>query len=233
MSIQYGQFCPIAKAAEILGERWTILIVRELVLGTSRFSDFQRALSQISPSLLTKRLAQLQDCGLVVRKTPPKQQRAEYHLTPAGRELGPVLMSLGEWGMKWVRGQMSDDELDVQMLMYDFCRRIDAGQLPGGGTVIHFAFTGLAKFGNWWVVIEHDGERELCDDPPARAVDVHLRSNLRTLVEIWAGDTEIRVAKKDGRLELSGNPALVRTVSAWLRIGALAHVRPDPRSRKI
>src|SRR5258707_383204 len=109
MSTRYGQFCPVAKAAEVLGERWTILIVRELLMGTTRFNHFQRTLSQISPTLLTKRLNQLQDAGLVIRKHLPEQRRTEYHLTPAGRELLPVVVGLGEWGMKWARGQMSDD----------------------------------------------------------------------------------------------------------------------------
>ena len=108
MSIQYGQFCPITKAAEVLGERWTILIVRELLLGTTRFNELQRALSQISPSLLTKRLVQLQDYGLVIKKEIPAQRRSEYYLTAAGKELKPVVMGLGEWGSRWARGQMED-----------------------------------------------------------------------------------------------------------------------------
>src|SRR3954465_7620571 len=146
MSTRYGQFCPVAKAAEVLGERWTILIVRELLLGSNRFSDLQRALSQISPTLLTKRLNQLQDCGLVIRKILAKKKRTEYHLTSAGRDLLPVVVSLADWGMKWARGQMSDDELDVELLMLDFSRRIDETQLPGGGTVVHFVFPALTKF---------------------------------------------------------------------------------------
>jgi DNA-binding HxlR family transcriptional regulator len=226
MSIRYGQFCPVAKAAEVLGERWTILIVRELLLGSTRFNDLQRALAQISPTLLTKRLNQLQDCGLVIRKNLPAQKRTEYHLTAAGRELLPVVVGLGEWGMKWARGQMSDDELDVELLMHDFSRRIDGTQLPGGRTVIKFAFTGLANFAHWWVVLEENGERDLCVDDPGKEVDIQIRSDLRTLTEIWAGDTEIRTAKKDGRLLLSGNPVLVRTLPSWLRIGMFAHVRP-------
>src|SRR5688572_1955282 len=110
MSIRYGQFCPVAKAAEVLGERWTILIIRELLLGTKRFSDLQRALSQISPTLLTKRLNQLEECGLVVRKKLLRLRRTEYHLALAGRQLRPIIMGLGKWGMQWARGQMSDDE---------------------------------------------------------------------------------------------------------------------------
>jgi DNA-binding HxlR family transcriptional regulator len=232
MSIRYGQFCPIAKAAEVLGERWTILIVRELLVGTTRFSDLQRGLSQISPTLLTKRLGQLQDAGLIVRKTLPSQQRTEYHLTSAGRELLPVVLSLGKWGMRWARGQMSDDELDVQMLMVDFCRRIDETQLPGGQTVIEFVFTGLPKFGHWWIVLERGKERELCVDNPRKAVDLQILTDVRTMAEIWAGDTEIRAAKKDGRLKLTGDPALGRTLSSWLRGSLLADVRPHVDSLK-
>jgi DNA-binding HxlR family transcriptional regulator len=226
MSIRYGQFCPVAKAAEVLGERWTILIVRELLMGTTRFSHFQRALSQISPTLLTKRLTQLQDCGLVIRKHLPEQRRTEYHLTSAGRELLPVVVSLGEWGMKWARDQMSDDELDVELLMHDFTRRIDATQLPGGRNVIKFVFAGIADFANWWILLEENGDRELCVDNPGKEVDVQIRSDLRTMTEIWAGDTEIRTATKDGRLQLTGNTTLIRTLKSWLRIGTFAHVRP-------
>jgi DNA-binding HxlR family transcriptional regulator len=226
--IRYGQFCPVAKAAEVLGERWTILIIRELLLGSTRFSDLQRALSQISPTLLTKRLNELQECGLLIRKTLPKQKRTEYHLTAAGRELLPVVTGLGKWGMKWARGQMSDDELDVELLMHDFCRRLDTAQLPGGRNVIQFDFTGLEKFAHWWIVIEENGERELCAINPGKGVDVQLRSDLRTMAEIWAGDTPIRIAKNAGRLEVTGNPVLARTLPAWLRIGMFAKVRPHP-----
>ena len=172
MSTRYGQFCPVSKAAEVLGERWTILIIRELLLGTTRFNDFQRALSQISPTLLTKRLNQLQECGLVVRKTVPDQRRTEYQPMPAAKELKPIIFGLGKWGMKWARGQMNDDELDVELLMYDLHRRIDATQLPGGRTVIKFLFRGLPKFGHWWIVLEN-GARELCvDNPGSKSISI-------------------------------------------------------------
>jgi DNA-binding HxlR family transcriptional regulator len=226
MSFRYGQFCPVAKAAEVLGERWTILILRELLLGSARFSDLQRALSQISPSLLTKRLGQLEDSGLLVRKKWPGQKRTEYHPTAAGRELLPVIVGLGEWGMKWARGRMNDDELDVELLMHDLSRRIDAAQLPGGGVVLEFAFTGLAEFARWWVVLEENGERHLCVDPPGKEVDLQIRSDLRTMTEIWAGDLEMRAARKNGRLQVDGSPLLIRTMPSWLRIGMFAHVRP-------
>src|SRR5256885_16879841 len=134
MSIRYGQFCPVSKAAEVLGERWTILIIRELLLGTTRFNDFQRALSQISPTLLTKRLNQLQECGLVVRKTVPDQRRIEYQPMPPAKDLKPITLGLGKGGMKWAHGQVNDDELDVELPMYDLHRRIDVPQMPGERT---------------------------------------------------------------------------------------------------
>jgi DNA-binding HxlR family transcriptional regulator len=233
MSIRFGQICPVSKTAELLGERWTLLIIRELVLGTTRFNDFQRALSQISPTLRTKRLNQLQEAGLVVRKTIPDQRRIEYHPTAASKELKPIILGLGEWGMRWARGQMNDDELDVEMLMYDLQRRIDAAQLPGGRTVIKFLFRGLPKFGHWWIVIEPDGTRVLCVHNPRVPVDIELITDLRTMSHVWAGDVHIRMAKDTGRLELKGNPILIRTISSWLRPGAFAHIRPQSGSISI
>jgi DNA-binding HxlR family transcriptional regulator len=231
MSIRYGQICPVAKTAEVLGERWTLLIIRELVLGTTRFNDFQRALSQISPTLLAKRLNQLQEAGLVVRKTTPDQRRPEYYPTAAGKELEPIIVGLGKWGMRWARGQMNDDELDVEMLTYDLQRRIDGTQLPGGRTVIKFVFRKLPKFGHWWIVIEPDGSRVLCVHNPRLPVDIEVTTDLRSMSHIWAGDMDIRMARETGRLELKGDPTLVRTISSWLRPGMFAHIRP--RSRPI
>ena len=232
MSIRYKQFCPIAKAAEVLGERWTLLILRELLLGSTRFSDLQRAISQISPTLLTKRLNELQDFGLLVKKAIPQQRRSEYHLTPAGRELMPVIVSLAEWGMKWARGQMSDDELDVELLMSDLSRRIDTSQLPGGRHVMQFIFADLTQFKNWWIVLEPDGERGLCLRNPGGPVGVQIRTDLRTMTAIWAGDLNMRAARSDGRLHATGSPSLIRTMSAWLRIGLFANIRPHSETPK-
>lgn len=225
MSFKYGQFCPIAKATEILGERWTILIIRELLLGTSRFSDFQRALSQISPTLLTKRLGQLVDHGLVIRKRSSDDRRAAYYLTASGKELGPIISELAVWGMRWARGQMTDDELDVELLMYDICRRLDPDTLPGGVTVIYFGFGELEKFARWWIVLE-GVRRELCIHPPGRGADVSIQTDVRTLVEIYSGDLTVADARRAGRLTASGAPMLARTISTWMPVSSVAHIRP-------
>ena len=121
---EYGQFCPVAKASDIIGERWTVLILRELLLGTTRYNDFQRALSRISPTLLSKRLKMLEEKGLVIRKRPARGRNYEYHLTACGRELEPMIEMLAVWGMRWARGQMTDADLDVEFLMWDFQRRL-------------------------------------------------------------------------------------------------------------
>jgi DNA-binding HxlR family transcriptional regulator len=230
MSFRYYQFCPLAKAAEILGERWTILIVHELLLGTRRYRDFQRALTRLSPTLLTKRLNQLVDCGLVIRRQVPGHPHPEYELSPAGRELRPIVRGLSRWGMKWARGQMRDDELDVHLLMHDYTRMIDARELPRGRTVVAFTFPGLPKFAHWWIVIDGPKERELCVHNPGSEADVRIRTDVRTLTEIWAGDTPMSSARKDGRFQVSGDPALTRTVSSWLCSCSNAHIRPHAES---
>lgn len=233
MSFRYHQFCPLAKATEVLGERWTILIVQQLLVGTRRYRDFQRALVRLSPSLLTKRLNQLVDCGLVTRVQAPGQPHAEYRLTAAGRELRPVVLGLGRWGMKWARGQMRDDELDVHLLMHEYTRMIDSRHLPRGRTVIAFVFAGLPKFAHWWVLIDGPKERELCVNHPGCDADVQIRTDVRTLTEIWAGDTAVAAARRDGRLQLSGSPALIRSLPAWLGACSMAHIRPHPDALRV
>ena len=138
--MHYGQFCPIAKAMEVLGEKWTLLIIRELLAGTTRFNEFQRALSQISPTLLTKRLQCLEKEGLLVRKRIPGQKGHEYFPTESCRELMPIVEQVGTWGMRWARDQMSEDDFDLQLLMLYLERSIHPDKLIGNETVIRFNF---------------------------------------------------------------------------------------------
>lgn len=216
MTQKYGQFCPIAKAAEILCERWTLLILRELLLGTTRFSDLQRTLARISPTLLTKRLNELHDAGLLVKR------EGHYRLTAAGRELQPIVMAVGEWGARWVRSRLPDEELDVELLMIDFQRRLQVDGLPDGTTVIQFVFEELTARSHWWILVDGPDKRELCVDPPGREVHVCLHSDLRTMTAIWAGDLTIGDAKREKRLRVTGEAPLVRNVSAWLGVGIFA-----------
>jgi len=226
--VDYGQFCPVAKATELIGERWTLLIIRELVLGTHRFSDFQRALSRISPSLLSKRLNDLEKAGIVIKKAQHGRKGYEYFLTPAGRQLSPVIEHLATWGMRWARGQLSDDELDVDFLMWEIQRRLDTRALPDGETVLCFIFDELEQFESWWVVIQ-DGEVDLCTRNPGKDVDLYISSTVRTMVEVWEGDLELNSAIRKNLVKPNGNRQLIKTLPEWFGICLYADVqRGDP-----
>ncbi|MDE2406192.1 MAG: transcriptional regulator [Sphingomonadales bacterium] len=214
--MQYGQFCPIAKATEILGEKWTILIVRELVMGGRRFSDMQRGLGDISPALLAARLKSLEEQGLVVRRKPPGRRSYEYWPTEACRQLTPVLLALGEWGLQYARHTVLDSDLDVELLMLYLERSIDPSQLAGGHGVIRFRFHDLGRQRDWWLLVK-DGRIDLCITDPGHDVDVYFQCTLRTMHDVWMGDRSFREAIRTGDLVAEGEPALLRTIESWLR----------------
>jgi len=221
----YGQFCPVAKASELLGERWTLLILRELVLGTHRFSGFQRALSRISPTLLSKRLGQLEKAGIVTRKPQKGLKGYEYFLTPSGRELGPIIEHLAGWGMRWARGQLNEEELDVEFLMWDIQRRLQLDALPDGETVICFIFNELEKFKSWWLIV-NDGNVDLCTENPGKEVDVYINTSVRSMVEVWQGNLDIKTALREQVIKAIGNKVLTRSLPDWLGICQYAHIKP-------
>ena len=221
----YGQFCPIAKAVEIIGEKWTMLILRELLLGTCRFNDFQRALSRISPTILTKRLKQLEENGVVIRKRLSGQKGFEYRLTAMGKELEPVIEQTAIWGMRWARGQMTDDELDVELLMWDIHRNIDTARLPDGETVLCILFSDLDRHKRWWLVI-NGSEVDLCTVDPGKDVNLYIATELRTMVEVWEGDIDLQSALRGERIVATGDRHLVRHLPDWLMLCPFADVRP-------
>lgn len=225
--MKYGQFCPIAKATELLGERWTFLIVRELLMGARRFSQLQRGLGDISPALLTGRLKAFETEGLVVRRRTSAQRGYEYYPTTACEELLPVLVALGEWGMCWARHNLSIEDLDVDFLMLYLERSIDPLQLPGAETVIQFKFLDLAEQRDWWLLVR-DKKVDICVTAPGRDVDVFFTTTVRTMHDVWMGDRTIRDAILAGDLLIEGEPALTRRVSAWLRPSIFAEAEREP-----
>jgi DNA-binding HxlR family transcriptional regulator len=229
--MQYAQFCPIAKATEILGERWTILILRELLMGGRRFSDLQRGLGDISPALLTSRLKSLEEQGMVARRRVAGQRSHEYFPTAACEALLPVIVSLGEWGLCWARHMLIDDDFDVDFLMFYLERSIDPAQLAGDQTVIRFKFTDLVDQRDWWLLVDRD-KVDLCITPPGRDVNVYLTTTVRTMHDVWMGDRTYRDAVKAGDLIIEGEPALTRNVSRWLRpsVFVAAERQPIPQA---
>lgn len=214
--MKYGQFCPIAKATEILGEKWTILIVREILVGARRFNEIQRGLGDISPALLTARLKTLEEQGMIARRKLSGLKGFEYHPTEAAQSLLPVMFALGEWGMCWARHTLVDDDFDVDLLMLYIERSIDPAKLIGDEAVIRFKFTDRKDQPDWWVVVK-GGQVETCLKDPGRDVDVFLGCTLRTMHDVWMGDRTYKDAIKSGDLNVQGDPALTRNIASWLR----------------
>lgn len=211
----YSQFCPLAKAMEVLDERWTVLIVRELLLGSSHFNELRRGVPRMSPTLLSRRLKSLERSGLV------SHDDEGYHLTECGRDLHQVVMSLGVWGVKWIR-DFGDEDLDPHLLMWDVQRTVPAHQWPDGRTTVALEFTDLPpQRGRWWLVVT-DGHAESCDFDPGFPVIATVRSTLRTLTEVWRGDLSWDQARRSERLELVGPSDVRRTVPSWIGRSLLA-----------
>ena len=225
--MRYGQFCPIAKATEILGEKWTILIVRELLLGARRFNEMQRGLGDISPALLSQRLRTLESHGLITRRKLPGTRLHEYLPTQACEALLPVVIGMGEWGLLWARNNLLDPELDLNLLLLYLERSVDPAQLPGRETVSHFKFADLKDQQDFWLLVS--GERvELCLVDPGREVQVYFHCKVRTMHDVWMGECCYRAAIDCGALIIEGEPALTRNVSRWLKPSVLAQAPRVP-----
>jgi len=221
----YGQFCPVSKATEIIGEKWTLLIVRELLLGTCRFNDFQRSMSRISPTVLNKRLKFLEEAGIILKKRKSGQKGFEYRLTPMGKELEAVIEHVAIWGQRWARGQMADEELDVELLMWDIHRSIKTDGLPDGETVLSFTFNDLQKHKHWWLIVARD-DVDLCTEDPGKDVDLYVASDLRNMVEVWLGDADLKAAIASERILVTGSESLARSMTDWFSLSTYAGVRP-------
>ena len=222
----YGQFCPVAKAAEIFGERWTPLIVRELIAGSHRFNELRRGNPLMSPSILSQRLKSLEDAGIVERRTTGgggARDSVEYHLTEAGRELGPIVMQLGHWGHKYARSQLTPDDFDPALLMWDLRRRLDASGFAPGRTVVQVEFTDAPRKTRYWWLDVNDGEVDLCMKSPGHEVDLHLRCRVETLSHVWMGHQPVRQALASGELQVTGPSALIRAMDEWLGFSVFAH----------
>ena len=223
--MEYGQFCPIAKASEIIGEKWSILIIRELLMGGTRFNELQRGLSLISPTLLSKRLESLSAYGLVHKKKIPGQRGFEYLPTKSCKELLPIILSIGNWGMAWAKANLTDKDYDVELLMLYLKRSIDKDNIPGNHTVIKFNFTDTDVYPEWWIVV---GEKEidLCVKNPGHEVDIYFTTTVKTMADIWTGQITYKQSIKQNKLKLVGDDYLSRTVTSWLSNAIFADLPP-------
>ena len=186
MSKGYGQYCPLALAAELLCERWTLLIVSRIIDGCTQFNNIHRGLPRIAPAMLAKRLDELERAGIITRPSVPRGTPRTYHLTEAGIALGPLIEQMAVWGHEWAR-DMRKDDLDPGFLAWSMHMRMDTERLPPGRVVIHFEFSG-APFDcrNFWLVAQ-DRKVDMCLKDPGYEVDLRVRSDLRLFIEAWRG----------------------------------------------
>ncbi len=218
----YKQFCPLAMAAEVLCTRWTMVLLRELIAGSTRFNDLRRGVPKMSPSLLSQRLKDLEAAGIVERKPVPTERGVfDYHLTDSGRDLREVVIAMGMWGQKWVESSLSLKNLDPSLLMWDMRRNLNPEPLPKGRTVIQFLYHDLPTTKrDWWLVVEPTGEVDLCWVDPGFEIDLYISTDLRTMTAIWMGLTDIS-AERD-KFEFTGSREISSAIQTWLGLSPFA-----------
>jgi len=225
--ISYRQFCPVAMAGEVLGTRWTLLLLRELVCGTTRFNDLRRGVPRMSPALLSKRLKELEAAGIVERMASPQDPSVlEYHLTPAGREFKPIIDAIGVWGHRWTETRPQLEKLDAGLLMWDMRRRLKVDELPRRRNVIQFIYPERPDGERtWWIVVDPHTGPDLCATDPGFDVDLYVRTDLRTMTAIWMGIEPMSRSISDNRLTLIGDAGLQKRMATWLGLSSFAGVK--------
>jgi DNA-binding HxlR family transcriptional regulator len=228
MTSSYRQFCPVAMAAEILSKRWTLLVLRELIAGSTRFNDLRRGVPRMSPTLLSARLKELEAAG-ILRMLPDSAGPGlnEYNLTESGRDLAAVIESVGIWGQRWIEADLSLDNLDPALLMWDMRRNLNTSPLPATRSVINFIYSDLPDSQkNWWLIVEPTGSVDLCYIDPGFEVDLFVTSDLRSMTAIWLGLSTVGKAVAEDKLYLDGDQAISSHMQQWL---GLSHFASEPK----
>jgi DNA-binding HxlR family transcriptional regulator len=211
-------------AAEILCTRWTVVLLRELVAGSTRFNELRRGVPRMSPALLSQRLKNLEAAGIVSRTASNTEPGIfEYHLTQSGKELGPIVESFGVWGHRRIQADLSLQHLDVQLLMWDMRRNLDTTPMPKHRSVLRFIYPDLsANQRSWWLIVDPSEDVDLCSIDPGFDIDLYVSVDLRTMTAIWMGLDTVRAAIGSGRMKLTGDPYLASAMQTWLGLSPFA-----------
>lgn len=215
----YNQFCPLAQASQILSERWTLLIIREFVAGSTRFSEIEKGVPTMSPSLLSTRLKSLVEAGIL-----ENVQKGIYRLTNAGQELRPIIELMGAWGHRWVRSNLEEKDLDAGLLMWDMRRSINPAVFPERRIVVQFIYPDAAKGQRAWWLISENKEVDLCLDDPGHEVDVLIESSLAAMTAVWTCQMKLNDAVISGAVKVNGDQALKNKLQDWLRSSLLSRL---------
>jgi len=226
MPESYGQFCPVAQAAEVLTERWTLLVLRELLMGSTRFNEIQRGVPRMSSSLLSKRLRELERSDLLTREPLQGERGYAYRLTPAGEALGPLVVSLGTWSREHLKREISAEEADPALLMWDLRRSVKLGKLPQEQVVVFFRFRDAEEGKRAWWLVAHASNADLCFTDPGFGIDLNIDAETQAMAEVWVGKRELGAAMRAKTVRVTGPEHLVRSLSDWLGFSTFAY--PDP-----
>lgn len=218
----YGQFCPLAQATQLLCERWTLIIVRELMAGSTRFGELQKGAPLLSPTLLSLRLKQLVKAGVV--EQGKGAAGPTYHLTPSGCELRPIVEGLGAWGQRWVPSTLTGDDLDASLLMWDMRRTVDADAFPRQRVVLAFEYPDAAEGAQRWWLVSEQGDIDLCLIDPGYEVDLLIRCPLKTMTAVWTCQRGLDEAVHSRDIDVKGDAVLARNLQAYLRGSALSRL---------
>lgn len=226
MPESYGQFCPVAQAAEVLTERWTLLVLRELLMGSTRFNELQRGVPRMSSSLLSKRLREMERSGLITREPLQGERGHAYRLTPAGEALGPLVVQLGNWSREWLKREVSEEEADPALLMWDMRRSVKLDRLPADQVVVFFRYRDAEEGKRAWWLVAEPAEAELCFTDPGFGIDLQVDAEARAMAEVWLGQLELGAAMRSKRIRLTGPEHLVRSFPDWLGYSTFAYEDP-------
>src|SRR6476659_9101673 len=226
MPESYGQFCPVAQAAEVLTERWTLLVLRELLMGSTRFNELQRGVPRMSSSLLSKRLREMERSGLITREPLQGERGHAYRLTPAGEALGPLVVQLGNWSREWLKREISEEEADPALLMWDMRRSVKLDRLPGDQVVVFFRYRDAEEGKRAWWLVAEKANADLCFTDPGFGIDLQVDAEARAMAEVWLGQLELGAAMHSKRIRVSGPEHLVRSLPEWLGYSTFAYEDP-------
>ena len=213
---KYCQFCPVAKAAEILCEKWVILVLRELMMGSTRFSQFRKGLPRISPSILSRRLKMLEEQSVIKRKQVKKSKSYSYHLTESGEQLRPIILGFGTWGHRWAKNKITKEDLDAGFLLWDMRRRLNTEYFQDQRVVIHIEFTDQKKADRyWWMVVENH-EIDLCFEDTGHEPDIIIMTTLPVMTKVWLGYEPLKKMINNQQLKILGTKKHVTNIAKWI-----------------
>jgi len=229
----YGQYCPLSMAAEILGTRWTLLLLRELLEGSTQFNDIARGVPLMSRSMLSQRLKDLESAGLITRHPEGRGRPTRYRLTEAGAALGPIVRTVAEWGQEWIDTEPSLEDVDTDFLMWDVRRNLSLPDNIANRFTLHFHFPdGPDGKTDHWLVVEK-GEIDVCYIDPGHDVDVRIEASAKDFTRVWMGWLPLSKAQDDGLFTVDGPPRFVRDVQKWLGLSSVSKIQKQSAEKRV